>query len=343
MVIATGGGFQFFNIMYGNGGMVQPWAIPIWENTAAFCREREFCHKAVPVHQIGIVYPMERINHKEKLYTRHIDSFRALCAWNNALLESGFSTEVIYQTEPEALPDFPVVILPTAPNLDADVPKFRTYVENGGHLIVDLGSVHYFEAFAGISATSCNEQLFFLAGRDAVASAEGKVIRFNGDFTVTGKAYPDNYFSDSPIPLAVNKRIGKGSITLMATDFAKVYENNVTTAIRHFITDVVYATGFRPLVEISGSSYGDLVVTEKEGKLLVNIVNTAGPGGLSKVRSYNEIPKIGPITVKVNRTGIRRITRMPEGTPLDFAYTDGCAQFTLDTVHIHTAAVIEFA
>ena len=342
MVIALGGGFQFFNIMYGNGGMVQPWAIPIWEKTAAFCREREFCHKAVPVHQIGIVYPMERVNHNERLYTRHLDSFRALCAWNNALLESGFSTEVIYQTEPEALPDFPVVILPAAPKLDEDTAKFQAYVENGGHLIVDLGSVHYFEAFAGISATSCNEQLFFLAGRDAVAAAEGNIACFSGEFTVTGKAYQHNYFSGSPIPLAVNKRIGKGNITLMATDFAKVYENNVTTAIRHFITDVIYATGFRPLVEISGSSYGDLVVTEKGGKLIVNIVNTAGPGGLSKVRSYNEIPKIGPITVKVNRANIHKVTRMPENRPLEFIYTnDGCAQFVLDTVHIHTAAIVE--
>lgn len=340
MVIALGGGFQFFNIMYGLGGMVQPWAIPVWEKVAAFCREREFSHKAKPVHQVGVVYPMERVQHKQKLYTRHLDSFRALCSWNNALLESGFSTEVIFQTELEQLQNFPAVVLPKAPMLQEDVRTFCTYVEQGGRLIVDLGSAEYFADFAGIRKLDKKEQLFFIAGGNAVAAAKGSLATFTGG-TVTGKAYRDNFFADDFLPLAVNKQVGKGNITFLALDFAETYETNVTTAIKQFLADVVYATGYQPLVELSGSSFADLVVTEKDGKLLVNIVNTAGQGGLPHVRGYNEVPKIGPITVRVRKDGITKITALPGGEELPFRYKNSCAEFTLDTVHIHTAAVIE--
>ena len=340
MVIALGGGFQFFNIMYGLGGMVQPWAIPLWARVADFCRQREFCHKAKPVHQVGVVYPMERVAKTETLYTRHLDAFRNTCSWNNALLESGFSTEVIFQTELEDLQNFPLVVLPKAPMLGSDAKAFQTYVENGGHLVVDLGSAPCFADFAGVAVASKEQQLFFVAGGDAVAAAEGTLARFTGDFAVTGTAYPDNFFDDSPIPLSICKRIGKGSITFMALDFAEIYKHNGSTAIRTFLKNAVYATGFRPLVEISGSSYADLVLTQKDGKLLINIVNTAGPGGLARVRSYNEVPKIGPLTVRVYEESVKRITAVPGGKELPFRQEKGYCEFTLDTVHIHTAAVI---
>ena len=341
MVIALGGGFQFFNIMYGLGGTVQPWAIPVWERVAQFCREREYCHKAKPVHQVGVVYPMERVAHTEKLFTRHLDAFRDTCSWNNALLESGFSTEIIFQTELADLPDFPLVVLPKAPMLGADAEAFKKYVENGGHLVVDLGSAPCFAEFAGISMDTQEEQLFFIAGGEAVAAAEGTLARFAGDFTVTGTAYQDNFFDDAPIPLSICKKIGKGSITFMATDFAEIYKANVTSAIRQFLKDTLYSTGFRPLVEITGSCYADLVLTQKDGKLLVNIVNTAGPGGLAQVRGYNEVPKIGPLTVRVYQKNVTRITALPGGEAHPFRQENGYCAFTLDQIHIHTAAVVE--
>lgn len=88
--------------------------------------------------------------------------------------------------------------------------------------------------------------------------------------------------------------------------------------------------------------YADLTVLEKDGKLLVNIVNTAGPGGLSQVRSYNEVPKIGPLTVRIQKDNIAKITEMPAGRELPFRQWDGYTEFTLESVHVHTTAVIEF-
>ena len=342
MVIALGGGFQFFNIMYGTGGTVQPWAIPLWEKVADFCRQREFCHKAKPVHQVGVVYPTQRPANPQRLYTKNVPSFFAMCSWDNALLESGFSTEVIFQSELAQLQAFPVVVLPDGPMLEKDIALFKTYVEQGGRLIVDLGATGHFADFAGMEKEEEQTKLFFLAGGDALAAVEGTLATFTPGGTVTAQAYMDNYVVGTPVPLALCKQVGKGNITFMALDFAKAYENNVTTAIRTMLCDVVTATGFVPAVTVSGSSFADLVVTEKEGKWLVNIINTAGPGGLAKVRSYNEIPPIGPLTVRIRKAGIQRIVTLPGGENIPFRYADGCCEFVLPKVDIHTVAVVDF-
>lgn len=344
MVISQGGGFSFFNIMYGGGGMVQPWAIPMWEKVAAFCREREFCHKAKSVHQIGIIYPDETATaEKEELYSHELEGFKGLCSWNNCMLDCGFSTEVIYESEPERLCEYPMVVLPGVRELSEERAElFVRYANNGGKLIVDLKSASAFSKLLGFKITEKGEKLVFIEGNEALAAAECDFAEFDGGFDTFSNVYETNYFTDKKLAGAVNKKIGKGSITFMCMDFAGAYKNNVTTAIKDFMKNIISKTGFEPIVRISGSGFAELSLTEKEGKLIVNIVNTAGQGGLENVRGYNEVPKIGPVRVKAKIERPAKITRMPEGREMIFDYKDGCAEFEFDIIHIHTAAVIEF-
>lgn len=332
MVIALGGGFQFFNIMYGGGGMVQPWAIPMWERVSNFCREREYCHKAKPVHQIGIICPFERVKIKDKLYEGNTEGLLATFSWNNALLDCGYSTEFIYQTEMENINDFPVVVLPYAPHLNEDKKLLEEYVEKGGKLIVDLKSA---ECFAKVK--NHQEKLLFLEGKEALAAVLCDYAEIEGGFEVVGKAYKNNYFSEDFVPCAVKQ----DNITFMCINFAESYKSNVSTAIKDFLKGVIKATGFVPLVEIEGSSFAELALTQKDGKILINVVNTAGQGGLLNVRGYNEVPKIGPLKVKVHKTDISKITRMPENKEIEFKNKGDYIEFEFDIIHIHTTAILE--
>ena len=344
VVIALGGGFQFFNIMYGGGGTVQPWAIPVWERVAEFCREREFCHKAKAVPQVGLIYPMEKTDISgSALYSRELKGYEDLCSWNNAFLDSGFSTGFVYESEAENINEYPLLVLPQAIDFSKEsIRLLENYVEKGGRLIVDLKSAKYFEKFAGVTVKETEEnKLIFVEGKGALAAAETNVGKFDGEYNTVAEIYETNYFTDKKLPGAINKKIGKGYITFMCIDFADSYRVNVTTAIKEFLKGIVAACGYEPLVEISGSTFAELCVTQKDGDLLINIVNTAGQGGLSHVRGYNEVPKIGPIKVRVRTEKKKEIIRMPENKVLAVAYKDGYAEFTLDMVHIHTVAVVK--
>lgn len=333
-VIALGGGFQFFNIMYGGGGTVQPWAIPMWEKVAKFCRERKYCHKAKPVHQVGVVFGNSKLADKKKIYDMNLKSFEDTCSWNNALLDSGFSTEFVFDSENVNLNDYPVLILPYATDINKE--KYISYAEKGGHLIVDLDSVEYFEEIKDIQ-----EKLIFIEGDETLAATEVRVGEICGDFEICGKAYMDNYFKGEAVPCALQKKAGKGTITFMCMDFATAYKENVTSTIKTFLKKIVSATGFRPLVEINGSSFTELILTEKDDKLHINIFNTAGQSGLMNVRGYNEVPKIGPLKVKVHKPDAAKITKMPESEKIEFNKKDNYVEFEFDSVHIHTTAILE--
>ena len=58
--------------------------------------------------------------------------------------------------------------------------------------------------------------------------------------------------------------------------------------------------GFNPQISVSGSGYADLTVTEKNGNIFINLINMAGDHNVPTVRSYGEIPEIGPLDIAID-------------------------------------------
>ena len=106
VVVAMGGGFECFNILYGHGGIVQRWAIPIWRGMAAFCRQRQECFQARIRPELGIVFPAVRNDpEKEALYVGNPgaaamrpDRFRRLFGFMESL-----QTRVFFFVLPDSL------------------------------------------------------------------------------------------------------------------------------------------------------------------------------------------------------------------------------------------------
>ena len=44
---------------------IQRWALPIWEETAKFCRERQICHGAKPWSNIAVMIPIAHLKTEE--------------------------------------------------------------------------------------------------------------------------------------------------------------------------------------------------------------------------------------------------------------------------------------
>jgi hypothetical protein len=95
-----------------------------------------------------------------------------------------------------------------------------------------------------------------------------------------------------------------------------------------------------PMVEVSGSHDVDVCVARNHGKLLVNLVNTAGPHRTQSI--LESIPPVGPLTVTLRHaTKPSKVTLEPAGQPLPFNYRDGKIQLTVPTVAIHEVIIVE--
>lgn len=134
VILSLGGGFQFFNILYGTGGLVQEWAIDSWREVAEFCRERQdYCFMAKSIADIGIIYP--QYYGSESMFTG--GAYVSLQGWISAIADAGYSCDVVNETDIKHLDKYRVLVLPAALKYEPETLKLMgDYAQNGGFVIL---------------------------------------------------------------------------------------------------------------------------------------------------------------------------------------------------------------
>ena len=96
----------------------------------------------------------------------------------------------------------------------------------------------------------------------------------------------------------------------------------------------------RPLVEVKGSADVDVCVARSHGKLLVNLVNTAGPHQTQSI--IDAIPPVGPLDVTI-RLSVKpvAVTLEPGARPVAFDFHDGQVRLVVPKLEIHDILVVE--
>ena len=344
--VANGGGFQFFNIIYRGGGVIQEWMIPTWIKVSEFCRARQACFRARTVSEIAVLYPEAKTSHNTpKLYSVDYPELFSLRGWLNALQDSGMNSSVIYEYQlGDKLLEYPVLIVPAARSLRADsIDAICRYVKAGGRLITDEESLKFFESLSGITASATEQRLIYLDGGDALAAAETRFAYLDGAERVAD-AYGINIYDSTKYTAAMKTKVGNGCVIALAVDLGDVYNKNQSTAIRDFVKGIINSAEYAPIVTVTGESsdYVEVVLTEKEGKRIINLLNLAGPHAIAAARSYGQIPPLYGITVKMKSDSApKSVTAIPDGN-IEWSWSDGVITVSVEKLEIHTAIAVEF-
>ncbi|MBO4344682.1 MAG: alpha-L-fucosidase, partial [Victivallales bacterium] len=348
MIISLGGGFEFYNIQYSNGGVVQKWMIPTWKELAKFAREREICHKGRIRREVGVLIPFERNEEVKTLFTPS-DATRAAIQWIFALQEMRYSVKVLFehQLEEKELSEYKLIVVPASAHLaPASVERLGAFAAEGGRLLIDGPSAPFFQNLCGFGGgLGAEAELFFIEADGKLAEGFTRRVSFEGaSENLGGSLFKCNYCDDQPMPAYFHCSHGKGRIAALAFDMPAIYKNSKTETMRAFLRGVIEKRlGFAPAVRVTGSAFVQDIVLEKDGRLLVNLINMAGDHAVKDVRQYEEIPPIGPITISISpEVHFTKATLIPEGKvfqPLCMA--DGSRQFTIDRLDIHAVVVLE--
>ncbi|MBO7618879.1 MAG: hypothetical protein J6T06_00095 [Victivallales bacterium] len=75
----------------------------------------------------------------------------------------------------------------------------------------------------------------------------------------------------------------------------------------------------------------------------MNLINLAGEHNVANVRSYDEIPPIGPLTVTIAPSiPVKKIIQTPENKELAITrHSDGSVNVTIERLEIHTVLQIQ--
>ena len=283
-IISTGGGWQLYNYQQGCGGTLQEWAIPEWVKVAEFCRERQhLCHKAKSIPQVGVIFSTAgSIAGRSKLFTLG-NEVNSANGWLYATQDAGYTNEILmthYALDTD-LQRFGLLILPDITVIEnALLEKLKEYVKKGGSLI--LGGPEAIGHFDDI--ISCRVQktdsikLYHVEGGGALSAVESNFALLDeGNGEIAARYYKDNYFTDKSYIAAVYETYGSGTLCAIAFDFGSVYAKNRTASLCEFCAEKLRRLFPEPIVKAEGSRYLHITLMEKDGKMIINLLNYAGP------------------------------------------------------------------
>lgn len=346
VVMALGGGFEFFNHQYEGGCMVQRWAIPLWRDVAKFCRERQpFCQGAKEIPQIAILYS-QKANYETN--TSLFGSSPIVGARTAALIDlcadSQLPSTVLmtHHVLEGKLSQYGAILVPDGGALEDEVVlALKRYVNEGGSVLL-CGPAS--AQALGFETGAIERKLTYIAHDGRMASYLGNRADFKAfdPQEVVAEYHNHNYFESEAFPMALKRGMGRGRIEAFCFDLGDLYQKNKSTLIREFFRSRVEALFPNLALHVTGSVYADVTLMMKDKKTMVHLINSAGPHSDYNVRAFTEIPPIGPLKVELHcPSKPDKVTLHPENVALPFEFEDGCLTFTVPSVPIYSIAVIE--
>jgi len=266
----------------------------------------------------------------------------------NALADGQNSVEILNEYHLKGrLELYPIVVIP---EWDYIPPAFKkeliTYVKNGGKLIcVGPKSAKLFRKELDVTFTGRpTEKPTWLEHNDWLGGVKGELqrVKLGHRAKAFGKLYHENDNVGPSEVAASIVNLGKGQIAGIYMSCGVSYNTCRNTVLRDFLNDLVRKLYPKPIAEVEGSRLVDVSVMTKDGKLCVNLVNTAGTHANESHYTYDQIPPLGPLFVTI-RTGKKpkSVRLQPANRKLSFTYENGEIKTTIKRLEIHNIIVVE--
>jgi hypothetical protein len=312
------------------------------EDIGNFCRERQpFCHKAVSVPQIALVYPTA--SYRKNSTVPFSGSSSKLQGALYALMDGGQAVEILMEHHLKGrMKEYPLIVIPECDYLETDFKKeLSEYVISGGNLLLIGASTAllFKEELGIISAETTPVQNRFISVNEKIGSIRSEIT----EVTLRDGSQPLSYFyqgSDFRYPsgeiASSLSRFGKGKAAAVYFNAGTSYAEYKTFILRDFINNITDKLFPDKLVEIRGSKLVHVTVNKLNDRLYVNLINTAGDHTGKNTIGYDGVPALTDIDVAI-RTGKKpqKIILQPEGRSLDFSFSDGKYHVKIPVLRLH--------
>ena len=349
-VLAMGGGFQTY-WQQNRDGSPEPYLFKKMADVIKFTKEREaFCFEGKIVPQIGLLYSTYAWKRApvSNLYTSH--SQEAIKGNLNMLLDSQLPVDILMDHQLEGrLEDYPVIVLPEWGHIDPAIyKKLLNYVEGGGNLIVvGAQATKDFMEPLGVSFVGNvqKDSAFFAGfnGQNVGLKTDFQpvlALRETKSFGIQQKV--DDWRFPGTRPLATIRSLGKGKIAGVYMNAGNFYIKNKNPVLPQLLKSLIETMNPWLTSKVTGASNVHQVLSRKNGKLYVHLINTSGPHDNPTVMVYEEVTPLSNINVSVKLPKIPKAVRLqPGNTKLPFTYKAGNLLVRVPSLNIHSMIEIE--
>ena len=346
-VISVGGGCQIYFRQNADLSF-QPSSFGIMKDIADFILpRRDFCKGVSIVPQVGLFYSTAGWKKQvDDVYRPFgVNDIRGVM---NALLDGQQSVEVLMTHHLiKRMKDFPLIVVPEWEILEEEVvAQLKDYVKNGGRLLViGSSSTQEFKDILGVKQKEEPRKVSQTLGFD------GRFVDISGNYCevecLSGTKSFARLFKTNDLRypsgiIATTSNYGKGMVAGIYMDLGNSYLSTSSPVLRDFFSGIISELNPNLKVKVEGSHKINVVTTTKEGKLLIQLVNTSGDHANANVKAFDEIPALYNLKVSV-RTSKKptSVFLQPNGTPLNFDFAKGQVTLTIPELKIHNILEIK--
>ncbi|MDP2338521.1 MAG: hypothetical protein Q8N05_19140 [Bacteroidota bacterium] len=341
-IIAMGGGVQFY-FQQNRDLSLKPWLATTLSELGTFCRERQaYCHKAKAIPQVALLFPTLSYQHNSK--SVFSGSPEKLQATLYALLDNQYPVEVLMEHNLSGKTgQYPLIVIPECDSIAPPMlNELRTYVQNGGNLLViGAETVGIFAKELGIqSSNTIEEKTTFISAANRLGSILSPIrsVELTSDSKVISNFYDvcDYRYKSKTIASSV-RQVGKGKIAAIYFNAGTAYSKYKTPVIRDFIAETMAQLSPEKMVEVTGSHLVHVALNKLNGKTYINLINVAGESTNQSAIGYDQVPALTDLTVSIKTPAKpSRIVMQPENKNLDFTYINGKSTILISKLKIHS-------
>jgi len=345
-VISMGGGYQVY-FQQDDDLSFPPVVFNVIKDVADFIIPRkEFCFRAVPIPQIALLYSTAGWKNQTYAIYRETDT-DGIQGLLSAFLDGQNAVEVLMTHQlKDNMDQYPVIVIPEWETIEPEMKtKLLEYVRKGGNvLVIGAKATRMFDEFAGVK-----EKEIFDNSRNRIGynnhmfqlKSNFRQVELSGESKLFASAYSRADFRYPAGPAATITNYGKGKIACVYADLGNTYRMSNSYVIRDFLSGIVKSLYPLPLVEIKGSHHVHVVPTMKNGKMMVNLINTGGDHSNPNFFGFDEIQPIRDLEVSVMLgTKPQFVILQPGGKKLKFDFDNGKAKFIIPELKIHNIVEI---
>lgn len=346
VVLALGGGFQAY-FTQKRDGSIRAEQIPVMAEVAKFCRDRQaICHHAEAVPQVALLYS-SAAHYREinGLFSRDLSRLNGTL---QALLEGQQSVEVLGEHHLVGrMAEYPLIIIPEISYLEPEFKKeLIQYVQKGGNLlIIGPRSAALFQEELGVTfegQPKSDMRYLALSGSLVATKDPHQAVKLDLKAQLFGLLHATKDAGAPAQPAASITQLGRGKIAATYFSFSRGYLADRSALSRGFLNDLARQLFPKPMVEVKGSSLVDVSVNRRNGRLAVNLVNTAGPHTDRKYPIHYAIPPVGPLEVIIRSPEKpSRVTLEPGRQTLAFESREGKIHLVVPELEIHRVIVVQ--
>lgn len=356
VIMALGGGFQIYNMQDPQATIKDEWAIPIWAEVSRFVRSRKaFCHNAKAVPDVGVLYSPKAYYDcmPQTLFYRDNAYNTELSGVLMALCDTGRSVHVLHtQTlEGKELSQYQTLVVTDYVAMEDGVQEqLVEYVKNGGKLLIAgaqaaerLGIL--FEIPMEKGADQPVVEIFGQGAKVEMRCPYMRLLKTPGTFQMNECEVegdldchnpPPTIFVASQIPSFAMCGYGQGTVGVIPVSFGRTYLQEQTWELKHFVMDCMDAMGVgRAKVNKAGTV--ELLVTEKNNRTYVHLINLLGEHRSQTVKTFESIPAASDIQVELPLSRAPEFVRLqPENQEIPYKRTQTGICVSIPSVELYT-------